>query len=137
MEIRPCNREDIPWLRDLARETYAPLIPDYDVAGAASWIAGCVLSEEIITLRGENAAVFASVMEFPWTRQKACEVFHLFSRPRVGTAFDPVRLVEAVHQIARRRGCDRTYLGSVFHDLSPIGKRLGGRPLTTTYVLEG
>lgn len=132
--IRDVVKEDIPWVLDVARVAYKPLIPDFQEEGARHWLEACLVDPTVIFLRGIRTVAIAAVMRVPWTKELACDLMQLFALP--GGRMEPVAIVREVARRARAMGGARMFLGSVFADLTPIARRLGARTLSMSYVLE-
>ena len=133
--IRDCTLADVPWLAETAEGAYRGLVEGFDRAAAEGWIGQCLADPSMWVVRGETHAGFATFYRFPWApTESCCDLVHLYGPKRQG--LEPLRIVEAFDQKRRALGCRRFYIGSIYADLSPIAKRLGGQPTTTMWVIE-
>ena len=137
MHIRDCTPDDNAWILDCARKAYAGLIDGWHDEGAAAWIDACVRSNSTITMRGDGVVGFADVMAFPWApRELECDLMHLFGAASDPAGREALSVVAAIQKRSEQMGCARLYISSIFADLTPIGRRLGGRPFRPVYIVE-
>lgn len=133
--IRDATSEDVSWLCDAARSSYAGLVEGYDDAGAERWINACVASPHMAVVRGEGVAAFAACEAAPWAPgERYCDLVHLFGRAT--TPMETAKVVQAIDRKRRADGVKKFYVGSVFADLGAIGRWLGGKRLPAGYVIE-
>ena len=133
--IREATFDDAPWLVALAQEAYAGLFDGFDAKATDRWVRSCIADFNTFVVRGETHAGFANVYYYPWApTEKCCDLLHLYGRK--GWSMEPVRIVAALDKKRRAFGCSKFYVGSIYADLAPIAKRLGGRPTTTMWVIE-
>lgn len=136
MTVRPATAEDVPWLVETAVVAYAGLVDGFDAGGAERWVRACIADPDTIVVRGEHTAGFAQVVRPPWAPAgPVADLIHLY-----GYGSHPWEAVDVVASLdARRkeRGCSVLYVGSIYADLEPIAKRLGGRRVGSLYALEG
>lgn len=137
MNIRDCTIDDIPWILEQARVAYAERVTGWSEDGAANWIDACVRADDVITIRGDGIVGFADVVSFPWApTDRECDLMHLFGAASDRAGMEALAVVSAIRERAEQMGCRRTYISSIFVDLTPIGRRLGGKPYPPVYVLE-
>jgi hypothetical protein len=137
MNIRDCTLDDVPWVLDRARMAYAGRVEGWHEAGAALWVDACIRSDQIITVRGNGIVGFGEVMAFPWAPTvRECDLLHLFGSASDPAGMESLSVVSAIRDRAEAMGCRRMYISSIFVDLTPVGKRLGGKPFPSVYVLE-
>lgn len=137
MHIRDCTADDVPWILRQARAAYIGLVEQWHDDGATAWVAACVAAPDMITVRGDGVVGFGGLVAYPWAPTvRECDLVHLF-----GSATDPggteaLQVVRSVWERAQSLGCRKMYIGSIFADLTVIGRRLGGKPFAPVYVLE-
>ena len=133
--IRNATVEDVPWLCETSKRSYAGLVDGYDDAGAERWTRACVASPAMMVVRGDGVAAFAMYETAPWAPgERYCDLVHLFGKAT--TPFETFKVVQEIDRRRRADGVKKFYVGSVFADLGAIGCRLGGRRLPAGYVIE-
>ena len=138
MTVRPATVEDVPWLVETAATAYAGLVPGFDPAGAERWIRACLADPDTVVLRGEATAGFAQVVRCPWSpTHTEMDLIHLYGQADGALPWEACNVVAALDEVRKERGCARMYVGSIYADLEPIARRLGGRRLGSLYALEG
>lgn len=135
MTIRDCTHDDIPWLVETAAAAYDGLIEDFNRETAAVWARVCINSPTTIFLRGETHAICVYTTFLPWApKHKVADLAYVFG-PNNGS-MEALQLFKAVNRMCQELGCDRFIIGSVYADLSPIARRLGGRKLNPLWGVE-
>ena len=121
---------------DSARQAYAPWLDEWNEAGARAWLEKCVSDDVTFCVRGEQTAGIAQVLWMPWAPSRPiCDLVHLWGLG--GENWEAVWVVRKLDEMRIAAGCAKFYVGSVYRDLSPIARRLGGRRLSNMWVLEG
>ena len=134
--IRPCILDDVPWILTQSRLAHVPLVEEYDEPAVEIWVRACIGSERMITMRGEAVIGVGSMFAFPWAPStQVCMLSHFFRPPGKG-AHEAFHVIQAIDTESERQGCRKFYIDSMFADLSPFARRLGGRPLNTMWVVE-
>ena len=138
MTVRPATAEDVPWLVETAAKAYGGLVPGFDPAGAERWIRACLADPDTIVMRGEHTAGFVQVVRPPWApTTTAADLIHLYGQADGSLPWEAVDVVAALDARRKERGCSVMYVGSIYADLEPIARRLGGRRVGSLYALEG
>lgn len=133
--IRRIEEADIPWLVALAEECHEDWTPDMQTW--RTWVTSVLPDNRVIAFRGEHAAAIACMSMPPWKPgERNCELMHLFSRPNHGSAFEPIRVLQAVDAARLEAGCRRFFIFSTAADLTPFALRLGAKPVGSLHVLE-
>jgi hypothetical protein len=123
--IRDCTTADLPWLTASADAAYRGLISGFSVLHAEAWLRVCIDNPDIYVLRGETHAAVAHVMAYPWAPgRKCCDLLYLFGTP--GRVMEPMRLVRVIDERRLAAGCQEFFINSIYADLSPLARRLGG-----------
>jgi len=138
MTIRPATAEDVPWLVETATAAYAGLVEGFEVAGTERWIKACIADPDTVVIRGDATAGFAQVVRCPWSPTRTeMDLIHLFGTQSGALPWEACQVVAALDVARKTLGCARMYVGSIYADLEPIARRLGGRRLGSLYALEG
>lgn len=116
-----CKRGDIPFLIELARETY----PTFDDGAASRWLDKVLPNPDALVLRTGQAAVVALAGSPPWMpHDRQCHILFVLGYPR--GVWDVVRLLRASQDWAVERGCSVWRFGAdVPFDLEPLARRVG------------
>ena len=137
MTVRPAIVEDVPWLVETATTAYAGLVEGFDRNGAERWIRACIADPDTVVMRGDTTAGFAQIVRCPWSPAFIeMDLIHLFGQADGSLPWEACKVVAALNDVRKERGCDKMYVGSIFADLEPIARRLGGRRLGSLYALE-
>lgn len=137
MTIRRATADDAPWLVETADRAYRGLVEGFDALGTERWIRACIADPDTVVLRGEHTAAFAQVVRCPWSPTVTeMDLIHLFGHSPTALPWEACNLVAELNEVRKARGCARMYVGSIYADLEPIARRLGGRRLGSLYALE-
>jgi hypothetical protein len=138
MSVQECTAFDIPWLVETAGKSYAEWMDEWDEEGAIRWVAQCIADPDMLCVKADHTVGFAQIISMPWAPTKlVCDLLHLWSDgDPERSPHEAMEVVGELDLMRRARGCSRFYIGSIYRDLSPIAKRLGGRALNTTWVVE-
>ena len=109
----------------------------FDRFGATRWVAACIADPDTVVIRGEHTAGFAQIVRMPWAPlHPSMDLIHLYGQRNGGPPWEACQVVAALNEVRQARGCGKMYVGSIYADLEPIARRLGGRRLGSLYVLE-
>ena len=138
MTVRPATADDVPWLVETAAAAYAKMVPGFDRDGAERWIRACLADPDTIVVRGEHTAGFVQIVRPPWApTTTVADLIHIYGQADGSLPWEAVDVVSALDAARKERGCTAMYVGSIYADLEPIARRLGGRRLGSLYMLEG
>lgn len=116
-----CQRGDIPFLLELARETY----PSFDERAASIWLDKVLPRADSLVLRSASAAIVAMVGAPSWMpSDRQCHIIFVLGYPRA--VWDVVRLLRASQEWALEMGCGLWRFGAdVPFDVGPLARRVG------------
>lgn len=130
--IRIAVSDDIPWILETAIAAYPP----FNVEEAGKWTVFNINNPKLIFVRGEVSFAVAMEQSIFWLPEKYCELQFLASRKARAGATELLNILKYINGLRKERGCGKMYLNSRLADLEPFAKRLGGRLIGKSYVLE-
>lgn len=130
-ELIRCKRGDIPFLLELARETY----PSFDEGAASRWLDKVLPNPDALILRTVSAAIVALAAAPAWMpHEKQCHIIFVLGYSR--GVWDVIRLLRASQEWAREQGCSLWRFGAdVPFDVGPLAKRVGASEDSPRYFL--
>ena len=131
--IRLCTKDDIPWLMDIAVESY----PKFDVDSSTKWLIVNIGNPVVFIARGEQCAGLAFINTlFYQPKNPTFEVEFIVSRKTMFGAAEVLQLITFLNDLRKSKGYDRLYLNSRLADLSPFVKKLGGKEAGRSWIIE-
>lgn len=138
MRVWDCTSADVEWLAALGDARYLGMEEGYEPKAARNWLRQIIGHQDVLAVRGEASAAVAFIIRPSWAPgTRYCDLGMICAAPDNASVWEPLALLRALHARSKAAGCSRFYIHSSFANIGPLAKRLGGRALPASYVLEG
>lgn len=129
MTVRPLTLEDVPWLLDIGVRRYPN---NYDAESTGRWLRNTVLPNTALfnAWRTDDAFLVALLSLNPWLPNDI-ECYVVVTSADFGCIWQTIPLLRTSIEWAKSRKCvSWGFHSDTTHDIAPLMKRIGAKPLT-------